>query len=128
MLLTPFGKRGSRTAIRLVATISIGLRAYDRLVLGYNQCNATTAGPDSQCQTLIVNSIDGMPVSVLVANRPLRIDFLSRFLHMGPTDFGHSVRSRSCVCCSRHFYCVPTLTMIIFKDRRLVHQWNSSWR
>ncbi|ORY27102.1 hypothetical protein BCR39DRAFT_589357 [Naematelia encephala] len=25
---------------------------------GYNQCNSTTEGPDSQCQTLIVNSID----------------------------------------------------------------------
>ena len=24
-----------------------------------NQCNSTTEGPDSQCQTAVVNSIDG---------------------------------------------------------------------
>ena len=31
--------------------------------VGYNQCNATTQGQNSLCQTLIVNSIEGKSLS-----------------------------------------------------------------
>ena len=37
---------------------------------GYNQCNSTTEGPDSLCQTVMVNSIDCAPPKFLYHPHP----------------------------------------------------------
>jgi hypothetical protein len=45
--------------------------------IGYNICNSTTEGPQSLCQTLIINSLDGQS-GVFLSSRYVRSPFHSK--------------------------------------------------
>lgn len=71
--------------------------------VGYNQCNSTTAGPTSLCQTAIVNSIDvssgGIDESAATARRSSSLLALS----FGAGELHH----RACLCAALALQTLP---------------------